>query len=117
MEDQKLVYALTKVNGELCIEIGFGKFKDFSVKIINLRIDVKDDNGYKSISEVKDDDEVELLFEYDLTLVPDSYIMEETDQEDFEVVLNAIIIDILSNHPELYGVENEVASNSKVVNQ
>jgi len=82
-----------------------GPFNGFKFVIENLRLVYKDVNGdLHLVDEETDSDEldIQLDFSYDLVQVPETYESKKEDKENFEGMIQSIVLDVLMNHKNLY---------------
>ena len=109
---QELNYSIVPHEGaHSAVLIESGPFNGFKFTIDNLRLAYKDVNGdLQLVDEETDSDEldIQLDFSYDLVQVPETYESKKEDKENFEGMLQSIILDVLMNHRNLYQLgENE----------
>lgn len=121
MTEERITYGIVEnEKKEKAIIIEAGRFKDFIFKIDRLRLTYKKEDGTLKIVESYDevaDEEVMMDFQYDLVSVPEAFETNENDQSSFEELAQNILIDILTNHQELYKLEsNEHSSNTEQLN-
>ena len=109
---QELNYSVVPHKGaHSAVLVESGPFNGFKFTIENLRLVYKDVNGdLQLVDEETDSDEldIQLDFSYDLVQVPETYESKKEDKENFEGMLQSIILDVLMNHKNLYQLgENE----------
>ena len=103
---QELNYSIVPHKGPHgAVVVESGPFNGFKFVIENLRLVYKDINGkLHLVDEETDADEldIQLDFSYDLVQVPETYESKKEDKENFEGMIQSIVLDVLMNHKNLY---------------
>ena len=103
---QELNYSVVPHQGSQgAVVIESGVFNGFKFTIENLRLVYKDTNGELHLVDEKtdaDELDIQLDFSYDLVEVPETYESKKEDKENFEGMLQSIVLDVLMNHKNLY---------------
>ena len=103
---QELNYSIVPHEGaHSAVVVESGPFNGFKFTIENLRLVYKDvDGNLQFVDEQVDSDEldIQLDFSYDLVQVPETYESKKEDKENFEGMIQSIVLDVLMNHKNLY---------------
>ena len=103
---QELNYSIVPHEGpQGAVIIESGAFNGFKFTIENLRLVYKDVNGeLRLVDEETPENEldIQLDFSYDLVEVPETYESRTEDKQNFEGMLQSIVLDVLMNHKNLY---------------